>query len=290
MEPVKDIAIVLRSVAFQERHRIVTALSENYGLISAMAKNSVQSRRFGGSLEVFTAAEWLFTLQPGAELIQLREAETRRSFEGLRKDFERLSMASAFNELIIRTAPHHQPSPELFRLHTNALATLEELPSQGAPIGLLNAYLAKLLQWSGNQPSLQSCKVCQTSLDQVPPDASLTCMIADAGWICPNCRVETTRHVERRHGDRFESGFVRLSPAALIDFHLSLALPIRQMLDAARASTEEHHKLFQFLEALVVFHLPGFDKKPLKSLRFLGLESSLPLREPSPQQNWPGLA
>jgi len=51
----EDLAIVLRAVPYEERHRIVTALTEHHGKITGMAKNAIQSRRFGGCLETFTA-------------------------------------------------------------------------------------------------------------------------------------------------------------------------------------------------------------------------------------------
>src|SRR5688572_25025319 len=134
MEPKRDLAIILKSIVFEERHRIVTALTENHGLVSALARNSIQSRRFGGSLEPFTASEWFFVGKPGAELFSIREAHVKRSYEGLRKSFERLSMASVFNELMMRLAPQHEPCPELFRMHSNALAALEEMELLQGPI------------------------------------------------------------------------------------------------------------------------------------------------------------
>src|SRR5476649_2404312 len=88
----RDTAIILRTVLYEERHRIVTALTEAHGLVTAMAKNCISSRRFGGALDPFVASEWLFTEKPGAEVLQLQEAVAKRSFEGLRKDFERLSL------------------------------------------------------------------------------------------------------------------------------------------------------------------------------------------------------
>src|SRR5687768_422160 len=137
MQHKQDLAIVLRTVVFEERHRIVTALTENHGRISALARNSIQSRRFGGSLEPFTAADWRFVeTRPGADLFRLEEANTRRGFENLRKDFERLSMASLFNELMLKLAPEHEPCPDLFRMHANALAVLDEMPGQGADLSL----------------------------------------------------------------------------------------------------------------------------------------------------------
>ena len=309
MQPKRDLAIVLRSVPYEDRHRIVTALTEHHGQISALARNSIQSRRFGGTLEPFAASEWQFAEKPGAELARLDEALIKRSFEGIRKDFERLSLASVFSEFMLRVAPKNEPCTDLFKLHSNALVILEELPGPGSVparlsgssfaslniIGnvtadvtsithdrflrsillLLNGYLAKCLQWSGNQPQLQACHGCKRALDTLEPDASLTCLILDAAWICPDCRNKETHHIRDRGVQGFQAAQIRVTPMAIIDFLMSLVSPIRQIPTHAQASREEHAQLFLFIEALFAYHLPGFDQKPLNGLRFLGLESNL---------------
>jgi DNA repair protein RecO len=273
MEQKRDLAIVLRSIPYEERHRIVTALTENHGQISGLARNAVQSRRFGGSLEPFAASEWHFTVKPGAELVRIDQAQIRRPFEGLRKDFESLSLASVFGELMLKLAPRDEPAPDLFKLHSNALALLEEQTSPGANLTILNAYLAKLLQWNGSQPRLLACLTCSKHLEELPMDSELSCLIADAGWICAECRGQGTRHLEQG-GQGFAHLALRISPAAAWDFHLSLAQPLRQIPATARASRKQHQDLFRFLEALIVYHVPGFDRRPLKALRFLDVESA----------------
>lgn len=279
----RDLAIILRSIAFEERHRIVTALTENHGRVEAMARNSIQSRRFGGTLDLFAASEWLFVDKPGADLARLDEAQIRRSYEGIHKDFEKLSLASVFSEFMLRLAPKNEAAPELFRLHSNALAALEELDlSNGTDslIQLLNGYLAKLLQWSGSQPQLQRCHGCQKPLNEMDDDASLNCLIAEAAWICPSCRAGGTQHVTQGN---LNAAQLRVSPMAILDFLMCLVSPIRQVPTHARASKEEHKNLFLFIEALFAYHLQGFDKKPLNGLRFLGLESNLLLQAASPR-------
>jgi len=283
MELKRDRAIVLRSIAFQERHRVVTALTENHGLISAMARNAIQSRRFGGSLDIFSASNWAFSEKPNADLAYLQEAQILRSYDGLRGDFGRLSLASLFNELMLKLAPQQQPAPDLFKLHSNALAVLEELPESNSDnrtlLTLLNGYFAKILQWSGSQPRLAECMQCEKSLTTIPLEATLTCLIADAGWICPDCRDDSTKHIsDRRTNTGTGLALMRVSPAAIYDFHISLMQPIRQIPTAAVGSEKDHRDLYRLLEALFIFHLPGFDKEPLKSLRFLGLESSVKYR------------
>jgi DNA repair protein RecO len=296
----KDVAIVLRSIAYEERHRVITALTLEHGLISALAKNSIQSRRFGGALEIFSASDWIFTSKPGAELHHLSEARIREAFDHLRKDFTLLSLASTLNEIMLRVAPQDQTCADLFRLHSNALASLNDIaqsPSSDrdvSEIEFLNAYLAKLLQWNGSQPKLQSCLQCNTSLDHIHPEAELSCIIPSAGWICPHCRKQSSQSVrENLDGSHFNQAFLRVSQASIRDLQFSLCFPIRQVFHPSEwqaemqtqlrtqigiknhASIEEHQELFKFLEALFAFHVPGFDKKPLKSLRFLGLKSNL---------------
>ncbi|MGZ3687241.1 MAG: DNA repair protein RecO [Bdellovibrionota bacterium] len=293
MHPQRDLAIVLRSIPYEERHRIVTALTENHGVITALARNSIQSRRFGGTLEPFCASEWHFTRKPGADMVHLSEAHAKRSYEGLRKDFERLSLASALNETLLKLTLPEEASPELFRLHTNALAALEELPAidsaRGADLAILNGYLAKVLQWSGSQPNLQNCLDCALPMDSLPFHEPVTCLVSEAAWICVSCRSRGTRHIRARadYGHSLEDSMIRVAPAAILDFYLSLTMPIKQVPAKMGASREEHRELFRFLEALFVFHIPGFDRQPLKSLRFLDLESSVRLPAANPRQNSP---
>lgn len=288
MKQKQDLAIILRSIAYQERHRIVTALTLQEGQISVIAHNAIQSRRFGGTLDLFTAGEWLYVSKPGAELGRLEEAKTLRAFEGLRKDFEGLSLASVFNELMLRLAPREQACSDLFRLHSNALACLDEkkelleknsISDVRFHLSLLNGYLTKLLQWSGSQPRILHCLSCSIHIETLDPEESLSCVIQDAGWICPSCRAQTNRHIYRRHEDQagdFNRVLLKISPRSVFDFHLGLALPIRQIPGFTLGEEAEQKELFRFLEALFIYHIPGFDQKPLKSLRFLGLESNLP--------------
>ncbi len=266
---------MLRWVPYEERHRVVTALTENHGRISALARNSIQSRRFGGSLEPFAASEWTFVERVGADLYRVEEAQIRRGYEGLRADFAKLSLASVFNELMIRVAPEREPCPELFRLHANALAMVEETPAEeltGHGV-LLNGYLAKVLQWSGNQPQVQACFQCETGLEALRPGDSLTCLVTDAAWICPSCRKTGTEHLQDDSSSReFQHRSLRITARAAMDFYQSLVTPIRQLPELARASGAEHEALFTFISALMEHHVPGFDPTAFKSLRFLDIK------------------
>jgi len=269
----EETAIVLRSVPYEERHRVVTALTEHYGKISALARNAVQSRRFGGTLEPFTAATWRMGETRG-DLYHLDEATIRKDFAGLRKDFEILSLASVFNELMLRLAPEREPCLDLFKLHSNALAILEEMANTGKPaeprtlLALLNAYLSKVLQWNGTQPSLMRCLGCERSLLDFSAETRLRCHISVACWTCPDCRT-VKPDTAADYAPGFQHQYFEATQAAIGDFYIGLSSPIRKATELAQGTLEDQKLLFALLESLLIYHVPGFDRAPLKGLRFL---------------------
>jgi DNA repair protein RecO len=275
MQYQRDLAIVLRSIPYEDRHRIVSALTVENGQVRALAKNSIQSRRFGSSLELLTASDWTYTLKPSSELCVLTETQIRESFHPLRNEFGCFALASIFSELMLKLAPHYEACPDLFKLHANALATLSALASsiQQSPtleskqVVLLNAYLVKILHWNGTKPKLHACLQCDMTLDQLSElSETLTCVIESAGWICPSCRAHNTSYLQ--------NWVFRLTPTVIRDLQGYLCLSIRETLTHTHATHQEHQELFRFLEALFAYHLPGFDQIPLKGLRFLHLESN----------------
>ncbi|MGE0614187.1 MAG: DNA repair protein RecO [Bacteriovoracia bacterium] len=268
MTPNKDLAIVLRSVVFQDRDRIVTALTQNHGRITALAKNSVHSKRFGGSLEAFTAGEWLFTQKPNADMAHLSEANVKRAYEGLRRDFHRLSIGSAFSEIILKLTHPNEPCPQLFQLHSNALAVLEETDNLANPFSLLNMYLAKVLQWSGHQPDFLNCLACEKSLNDV---MELTAIVSEGGWVCADCRhTHAPTHAVAAQGKH------PLHRHAIVDLLMAMNHPFRQAVTQVSGTPDAHQDLFAYLEAFLSYHVAGFDRAAMKSLRFIS-GSSEPL-------------
>lgn len=274
-ETQKDLVILLRAVSYEERHRIVTGLSETQGKISAMARNAIQSRRFGGCLETFTASDWTFSKREGSDLAHLQETQIRKSFDGLKQNFEALSMASVFNELMIRLAPEFESCGDLFKLHSNALTALEELATQSQDttfeknlIGILNSYLAKVLQWNGTQPRLLRCYGCEKSLLDFNIETSMRVHISVAAWTCPDCKNAKPDQFEN-YAPGFQHRFLTTKPTSLGDFALALTQPIRKIPTVLLGTLEEQLSLFVILESLLIYHVPGFDRAALKGLRFI---------------------
>jgi len=175
---------------------------------------------------------------------------------------------------MLRLAPEREPCLDLFKLHSNALAMLEELAETGRAaeprmlLAMLNAYLSKVLQWNGTQPSLLRCLGCERSLLDFSANARLRCHISVACWTCPECRdVKPDSAADYAPG--FQHQFFEATQAAVGDFYIGLSSPIRKAAELAQGTLEDQKLLFALLESLLIYHVPGFDRAPLKGLRFL---------------------
>jgi DNA repair protein RecO len=256
--PNRDLCYVLKTFPYKERDLIAVLLSERRGKFSGIARNGVQSRRFGGSLNLFSCSE--FDLDPKTirlaeatdeSLVQLLSANLKQAGDGLAKHFEKLSGASALNELILRTVPSHKSAPELFKLYRNALLALEENPPEKALL-LVNAFILKITQWLGVQPQLTRCLACSKPLNEIEADTVIP-RIQSGAWMCSACTPST------------DPG--SLTKNVILDAYHSMLHPIRKI--AFVASTREHEALLDFLEKHLQYFVPGLDRAPLGSFRFL---------------------
>jgi DNA repair protein RecO len=260
MEPVRDLAVVLRVVPYEDRHKIVTALTENHGRVTLVARNAVQSRRFGPGLENFAAGDWMFTHKPGAEIGGLSDLNLRRAFSEIPKEFERLALAGFFSEIILRVTQPWEPCTDVFRLHSNALAILDEGLAAEKLSFLANVYLGKILIWYGTQPHWARCESCDKKLEDFPPDTVLHGVLETMGWICPGCDPKT-------HSDQ---AVFKFTIEALICVWDALAQPLKRGVAEGVPNPKTQAPLFQWMTRLLAFHVPGFDQLNLKTLRFLG--------------------
>jgi DNA repair protein RecO (recombination protein O) len=114
--------------------------------LKTVAKGARQARsRFAGRLDLFFECEIQFGRSRKSELHALREAELRETFDGLRREYPRVALASYFVELIeLVTEPEHAV-PELFDLFRRGLRYLSEHPADRRALEHFESELARLL-------------------------------------------------------------------------------------------------------------------------------------------------
>ncbi|HEV8043902.1 MAG TPA: DNA repair protein RecO, partial [Rubrobacter sp.] len=90
----KSKGIVLRSIRYSEADRILDLYTRDAGLVSAIAKGIRRTRsRFGARLEPLSCVD--FIAYHGRTLDTVTQAETLRSFHGVREDLARFETIEA---------------------------------------------------------------------------------------------------------------------------------------------------------------------------------------------------
>lgn len=156
MQKVSDRLIILRALKHSESDLIIHALSPVRGRLNLIAKGALKSKkRFGGGVlqpTHFIEATFKYKGDTGeGQLHFLEEARLLNGFEGLRADYDRLTQAFSFLQLIAKVTQELDPeSQALFDLLGNTLKALE---STERPDLLKVLFEGKILLIQGVIPS-----------------------------------------------------------------------------------------------------------------------------------------
>ena len=231
----KSKGIVLRSIRYSEADRILDLYTRDAGLVSAIAKGIRRTRsRFGARLEPLSCVD--FIAYQGRTLDTVTQAETLRSFHGVREDLTRFETAAGMVGSVRALSGGDEADRRVFNLLYNALDTLETCDSGfetiEAALGLKLSILA------GYAPQLDVCPVCGTDLDLA--SGPLHFAPDHGGVLCQECRSAT--------GDAFP-----LAPGTLESLRTLVEYPIRQ----APAQTGPKESVLRVVRSHVLAHAPG---------------------------------
>jgi DNA repair protein RecO (recombination protein O) len=176
----KLLAVVLRTVDYGERDRVVTLLSRERGKLSAFARGARSSqRRFGGALEPFNLLSTELT-ERGGDLWVLESAQVERAFGAVRGDLARIACASYAVELARELVRDAEPHEDLF---DRVVSYLERLDAAPAEPWDLRRFELDALRAAGLMPSLDGCARC----GRPSGDAPTRFDPAQGGVLCAEC-------------------------------------------------------------------------------------------------------
>lgn len=120
-ERVKAHIIVLADNPYGEGHKMLTALSPEFGKISISAKGARSAKSpFLAACQQFCYSEAELSVGKNG-IYTLCEADLIHSFYGLREDLDTLFLASELAKKTLMMAREEDPDPELLRLILNSL-------------------------------------------------------------------------------------------------------------------------------------------------------------------------
>ncbi|MCU0566929.1 MAG: DNA repair protein RecO [Oculatellaceae cyanobacterium Prado106] len=188
----KAIGINLKTTPFGESDRLLTILTEDLGLIRAVAPGSRKHKSsLGGRSGLFVVNQLL--IAKGRSLDKVIQAESLESYPGLSLDLSKLTASQYLAELALNQALSDQPQTELFHLLREHLSRLETLPVE-ATLPCLTHATFHLLVLAGVAPQVQSCCITQTSVTPNfdDPDWQIGFSVVSGGIVHPSALEHPT--------------------------------------------------------------------------------------------------
>jgi DNA repair protein RecO (recombination protein O) len=179
----KAIGINLKSTPLGESDRLLTILTDEWGLVRVVAPGSRKHKSsLSGRSSLFVVNQLL--LAKGKTLDKIIQAESIESFPGLSHDLCKLTAAQYLAELTIYQALSDQPQRELLCLLQEHLSRIEQF-STAVTLPSLTHATFHLLAIAGLTPQLHACSISQQSIlpDAAPPDWQVGFSAAAGGTI-----------------------------------------------------------------------------------------------------------
>ena len=155
----KATGINLKSSPLGESDRLLTILTDEYGLLRAVAPGARKHRSsLSGRSSLFVVNQLL--IAKGRTLDKILQAESLQSFPKISQDLAKLTAAQYLAEIALFQALSDQPQAELFSLLQEHLSRIETFPITATLAGLTHATF-HLLALAGLTPQLQTCCVTQ---------------------------------------------------------------------------------------------------------------------------------
>ncbi|MEG1069455.1 MAG: DNA repair protein RecO [Ruthenibacterium sp.] len=154
---ITTMGLVLRATKTGEADRILSVLTPDKGILSAVAKGSLRlkSKLFSGT-GLFCYSE--FTLFEGKTMYVVDEASVQNVFFGLHEDVESMALAMYFSEIAAILSPEGEEAQSQLKLLLNSLYFLSE---KKRPPRLMKAiYELRALSLAGYMPNLVACADC----------------------------------------------------------------------------------------------------------------------------------
>lgn len=153
-------AVVAHTLRMSDSSKLVTLVTERFGLVSLMAKGARRPRsKFGAALEPVTLIDCRYWHKDTREIQTISDVDIEDAYDGLKEDIRMLATASCMVEVSRSLTPPEDPTAGGFKLLTASLADLAGDDPRAADKHLWR-FMLRQLAVSGYEPVLDRCIAC----------------------------------------------------------------------------------------------------------------------------------
>lgn len=172
--------LVLRVTDYSDRDSLLTLLTKRHGRLTVKARGLRRKNSpLTAACQLLAFSEFIVFENRGYYTIN--EAHPIDVFEPLRRDIEKLSLATYFVQVAELLSQEDMPNPELQALVLNCLHALCRLPVSDAQIKAVFELRSMCL--AGYEPDASGCSICS---DELPDRFDLSAGI----FLCSSCQSE----------------------------------------------------------------------------------------------------
>jgi DNA repair protein RecO (recombination protein O) len=226
-------AIVLKADRFGEMHKRVRMLSDDRGLVEAIAYGGYsQKGKLRGVTDFLCAGTCYLYTDPVKESSKITDFDVSEYFEGVKQHLTRFYTASLWAEVIISSYAGGERSELLHRELLRFLRELEQSSETRAELVSIQ-FVWRYLGFLGIRPDLESCGNCGRTVREREP---IRYSQVDGAFVCAECGSEKQRALPG-HAARYLLTTQRMRPDRALELSLD---------DTGRRSTK--NVLYALLE------------------------------------------
>ena len=177
--------IVLDQQEYRENDALVYILSKDKGYRTFLAKGvrKLESKN-SYACQPFSFSEFRYDEKEGSDFQLLHEASILDSNRLLRENLVKSTVASVLAEAVLQIVKDGLDADGSVALYDLLEILLKELREEDRPYLVLAFFYARLSDLLGFSAMVDGCAVCSSQKIN-------SISIADGGFICPDCRIET---------------------------------------------------------------------------------------------------
>ena len=138
--------LLLRKIRYSETSLIITWFSDQLGKTKTIAKGALRLKTaFAGKLDLFFHCDLLLSVSTKSEIHTLREVMIQTSFDGIRQNYLKTSVAAYCVELVEKVTELDHPVPEIYELLIRVFGYLDQKVPDGRTIPFFESELCKSL-------------------------------------------------------------------------------------------------------------------------------------------------
>lgn len=179
MDAIVTPGLVLREVKYREADKILTLLTPEHGVVTALAKGSLRLKnKLFSACGLFCYSE--FTIFPGKNMFTVDEAQVKTVFHGLSGSVEAMSLAMYLSEIAATLSPTGGEAARVLRLLLNSFYLLSG--AKASPRQVKAVFELRVMSECGFLPKLLCCGRCAKY-----DGGAFYLDVEEGGLLCADC-------------------------------------------------------------------------------------------------------